>query len=59
MSTAAVVVDFGVVARISIDKSNLGAELLEKGFIDDASGTIGTVHGKVEVIKTGVAEVFE
>ena len=59
MSTAAVVVDFGVVARIGVDKGDFGAKLFEDGFIDDTSGTIGAVHGEVETFEITIIEVFK
>ena len=59
MSTAAVVVDCGVVTRIGVDESDFGAKLFEDGFIDDTSGTVGAVHGEVETIEIGIADVFE
>ena len=59
MSTAAVVVDCGVVTRIGVDESDFGTKLFEDSFVNDAGGTVGAVHGEVETFEITIAEVFK
>ena len=59
VSGAALVIDFGIIVRVVVDKSDFCAELFEDLLIDDASGTVGAVHGEVEIFETGFSYVFE
>ena len=59
MGTATVVVDFSIVTRIGVDESDFSTKLFDDSFVDDTGGAVGAVHGEVEAIEIGIAEVFE
>ena len=58
VSGAAVVVDFGVIVGVGVDKLSFGAEVVKNRFADDRGGTIGAVKSEGEAIEIGFAEVI-
>ena len=58
MGASTFLINLGIIFGVGMDEFDFGTELLKEGFIDNASGTVGTVETDFETFEVAAIDVI-